>query len=521
MTAIEERHNNLKRFLDKWTIEAIENMTLQDYTNVGNKDSFCYWLEHETRNLGEIGGTYSSMFGIWHIKNFKKGKSLQYIDDKEYKWYAKYGESRDIAFSKIKENILNIIENVKNNSFQKIDEIDYFSLVKWKIAFIYSNYKLLPVYVKEGIRKIARNFDHLEYNTAPIYQLHQFILEKKDESKDIFEFSYEQYFIAVKEQEKSYYIIGSKYGDGNGNNNIDIAPKLYEHNIISTGFFGGEDLAHLFGKGKTKIDKWLDKNLKNKYPNNYNNAKRTLSFFLGIEVGDIIAVKSHGQYGDLTIIAYAEVKEVGGSVYYHSNENGLGHCINVSFFEKNLYRNVGLSYGRTIHYIVPDQRKDHFEKIFGSYSFSEVSIEENGSGNIELTESRINDKQTESKKREVAYTATVRHIHNKIQSSFAENLQKKHPNDYIRTEHKYIDVVRQNDTELFYYEVKPFNSVYNCIRSGIGQLLDYYYKNPHNERSIHIRIVGSEKPTDEDEKFIDFLKNSLNISFDYISHRFQ
>lgn len=123
------------------------------------------------------------------------------------------------------------------------------------------------------------------------------------------------------------------------------------------------------------------------------------------------------------------------------------------------------------------------------------------------------------KKREVSYTATVRHIHNKIQSSFANNLQNKYPNDYIMAEHKYIDVVRQNNTELFYYEVKPFNSVYNCIRSGIGQLLDYYYKNPHSERNIHIRIVGSEEPSDDDEKFIEFLKNSLNISFDYIIHR--
>lgn len=514
----QDPHDNLKRFLKRWKIEDVKNMTLQEYNNVGSKDSFCYWLEHETENLGRIGGTPSNKFGIWEVKTLNQGTSKDFISDGNYKWYAKYGKNRTDAFNRVKELIIEVIEYVSHGEFYKIEQVDYFALVKWKIAFIYSNYRLIPVYLNSAVRNIAKNFDYYEYNTAPLYQLHKYILEQKNEIQDFFEFSFEQYHIAVKEQKKNYYIIGSKYSDEFGNNTVDISPKLYQDNIIATGFFGREDLSHLYGKGKTKIDKWIDKNLKTKYPDKYQNAKRTLSFFLGIKVGDIIAVKSHGQYGGLTIIAYAEVIEVNGKVYYHSQTNGLGHCINVSYIETGLYKYVGLNYGRTIHQIVPFQRKGHFEKIFGSYSFDELNDSVTPNYNIELTESRINEKQTEEKKRQVSYSTTVRKIHNKIQSSFAKHLQNKYPDNYIKTEHNYIDVVMQSETELYYYEVKPDNSVYACIRSGIGQLLDYYHKNPHSKKTVHIRIVGTEKPNDDDIKFIEFLKDSLKVSFDYIRH---
>jgi len=139
--------------------------------------------------------------------------------------------------------------------------------------------------------------------------------------------------------------------------------------------------------------------------------------------------------------------------------------------------------------------------------------------NFELSESRINEKQTESQQRNVSYSTTISKTHNKIQSAFANHLQVKYPNEIIRTEYKYIDVLRQNNNELHYYEVKPYNTAYNCIRSAIGQLLDYYHSNPHSQKKIHLCVVGSANVTESDKKFIDFIKMSLNLSFNYISFK--
>jgi hypothetical protein len=508
----------LNRFLERWGIDAVKTMTLEEYNSVGSKDSFCYWLEHESEVLGLIGGTPSNKFGIWQIKNAIQGASDDFLDDGNYKWYKKYGNNADSAFNTVKALLITIIESAKNDDFQKIDGIDYFSLAKWKVAFIYSNNQLIPVYKKNTVRQIAKNLEFVNYSIARISALHKYIVEQKEDDEDFFDFASRQYWVAVKNQERNYYIIGSKYGDGNGNNVVDISEKLYTQNVIATGFFWDENLTHLYGKSRSAISKWVDKNLKSKYPDKFESAKRTLSFFLGIKAGDIIAVKSHGQYGNLTIIAYAEVQEVEGNIYEHKPDN-LGHCINVKFLEQELYKNVKLSYGQTIHQIVPGLKEGHFNKIFGSYAVLEnVEIEESETDDdFELSESRINEKQTKSGKRDVSYSTTVKNIHNKIQSAFAKHLLKEYPKEIIRTEYKFIDILRQNKNELYYYEVKPYNTAYNCIRSAIGQLLDYYHSNPHSKKRIHLIVVGSAIITDSDKKFIDFIKESLSISFDYIS----
>lgn len=510
----QKNHDTLNRFLSRWSLQEVKQMTLQQYNSLDNKDSFCYWLEHISDNLGRIRGNYSSMFGIWQMRGIKESSSKVYKNNDTYKWFSKYGDLEEEVFKKVKNKIIEIIESAQSEEFHRIDEIDYNSLPKWKIAFIYSDYKLLPVYKKGLVQQIAENFEHTNVYKIKISELHRYILEQKEESQDYFDFAWEQFHIADQQQNHNYYIIGSKYGDGNGNNTVDVSQNFYKHNVIATGFFWEDDLSHLYGRGREYIDNWIDKNLKEKYPDNYGSSKRTLSYFLGIKVGDIIAIKSHGQYGDLTIIAYAEVVEVHGKVYFHSMESDLRHCINVNFLETNLYKNVGLSYGQTIHKIIPNQRKGHFQKIYGSYSLLNESEKE--TEDFELSESRINEKQTQSQQREVSYTATVHKTHNKIQSAFAKHLEAKYPNDIIQTEYKFIDIVRQNNKELFYYEVKPYSTAYNCIRSAIGQLLDYYHSNPHSQKKIHLYVVGFANITDSDSMFINFLKNSLNLSFNYI-----
>lgn len=127
-------HKALNRFLERWKIETIKTMTLEEYNSVGSKDSFCYWLEHESEVLGLIGGTPSNKFGIWQIKNTIEGASDDFLDDGNYKWYKKYGKTADVAFNSIKELLITILESAEIGDFQKIDGIDYFSLACKKRA---------------------------------------------------------------------------------------------------------------------------------------------------------------------------------------------------------------------------------------------------------------------------------------------------------------------------------------------------------------------------------------------------
>lgn len=522
------KYQKLQEFLDIWPIDRVKKMTLEEYSNVGNKDTFCYWLEFEAENLGRIGGKPSNKFGIWKRKTEKQIVSEDFLFDNQYAWYRKYGHTAQEAFLTVRNHITNIIENSQSGSFKIIDGIDLDSLSRWKIAFIYSKFKLMPIYKNVVVRKIAKHFEYPNFERARLSDLHQFIAAQKPVEEDFFVFAAKQYEIATKTYDRNYYIIGSKYEDDEGNDTVSIIDYMLKRGVVSTGFLWDEDFSELYNHSYQEIHKWIDDNIEDK-SGKYPTAKRTLGFFLNLKPGDIIAVKSHGQYGNLTIIAYAEVKEVNGKVYEpdgYSFPEGLGHIVHVEFIESNLWIDTGLSYGQTIHHIIPGEKEGHFEKIFGSYSALEKDLintdiidEAFDDVDISVEEDRINEKQTEPQYREVSYTSLVKQTHNKIQIAFAKHLKLQYPSDIIRTESNYIDIKRENEDEIFYYEVKPYNSAYSCIRAGIGQLLDYCYSNSPKSKTIHLRVVGTSQATKKDLDFINFLKQSLNISFDYIDFK--
>ncbi|WP_421497842.1 hypothetical protein [Flavobacterium columnare] len=516
-------HNKLREFLDFWTLEKVQRMKLDDYTNVGSQSTFCYWLEFETEILGRIGGKPSNKFGIWKRKSKNPITSNDFHFDNDYAWYKKYGKTVEQAFETVKAIIIEIITYSQSKQFHKIDSLDLDSLVRWKIAFIYSNYSLIPIYKKEIVRDIAKSLEFENYRKANISDLHNFIISKKSNEEDFFEFSNRMYQIATSNANRNYYIIGSKYGDYEGNDVVDVSNIMYQKEVISTGFLWGIDFNNLLGKDYSIINNWIDKNVSDK-TGKYQAAKRTLSYFLNIKSGDLIAVKSHGRYGDLTIIAYAEVLE---DFKYDFNDPDLGHTIKVRFLEKNLWKNTKLSYSQTIHKITPFEREGHFEKIFGTYSLEnnindnysddEVFLDNEIINENDLEEDRINEKDSSDYIRTMSSSQIVTRTHNKIQIDYAKKLKLQFPNDIVRTEHKNIDIKRENDNEIHLYEVKPFVSVYSCIRDGIGQLMDYSFNNSKINKKTYLYIVGVSKPNDVDLKFVEYLKNILNIDFEYLS----
>lgn len=519
-------HQMLDEFLAKWTLDKVRQMTLEEYSGVGNKETFCYWIEFETEDLGKIGGKPSNKFGIWKRKTDKAIVSGDFLFNENYAWYKKYGRNPQDAFLTVKNHVISIIENSQSGNFGAIDVIDLDSLTKWKIAYLYSNNLLMPIYKNEVIRKIARHFEHPDFDKAQLSELHTFIIKQRPEEEDFFAWAWKQFDLAQREFTRNYYIIGSKYEDDDGNDTVSIIDHMLKRNIIATGFFWGIDFSHLYKQSYHRIYKWCDKNIIDK-SGKYATAKRTLGYFLQLRPGDIVAIKSHGQFGNLTIIAYAEVKEVEGKVYEPDGgdfPDALGQILHVEFLETNLWVETGLTYGQTIHQITPGEREGHFEKIFGSYSTLESNVTEDEVMNDEeeevvasAEEDRINEKQIEPSFRNVSYTTIVSKTHNKIQIAFAKFLKRKYPSDTVRTETNYIDVKRENESEIYYYEVKPYNSAYSCIRAGIGQLLDYCHSNIPKSKSVHLRIVGTADAAPNDLRFIEFVKSNLNLSFDYIA----
>lgn len=180
-------------FLDRWTVDDVKRMTLNQYVSVGDKDTFCQWLETRTRELGSIKGINSSKFGIYKRGDkSKKPKNLR--NDSDYSWQRFYSDNdRSEAFSNVKKEILQIIKFAESGQFEEIDNLHLTQFVRWKIAYLYSNERLIPIFKKDVLIKIAKHFgldaNHHTSNSA----IQRVMISNKPAHLSIYEYSRQLY----------------------------------------------------------------------------------------------------------------------------------------------------------------------------------------------------------------------------------------------------------------------------------------------------------------------------------------
>jgi hypothetical protein len=517
-----EFDKTLDAFLSVWTIERVKTMTIEKYANLSDHDSFCYWLEYGSKYLGAVGGISLHKFELWKPKDEKDFADNRFTTDGEYVWNTKKGTTSQVAFSEIKRLILEIIFHAQKQNWEAIDPIAFHAIGKWKIAFLYSDKKLLPIYSKRALLPIAKGLGKEFPYATHISVLQKFILTFKGKTESIDDFASRVYLqFAEKKGKRNYYIIGSKYGDGNGN---DVVPKINDfikNNCVAIGFLDWLDFSEYMGADRKTINEFVNTNWTSEKPA-WHKIQRYFYLLSQIKEGDIIAVKSHGAHNQLTIIAYAEVVKRNGSIYKH-NEVELGHHIHVDFLDAGFYKQLGLTYAETIHNLTPKKDKENFYKVFGWYaevpykeSEVEISDAEDEEDETDTNESGYNEKSETSFERSATASVKVNLIHSRIQNRFVKYLMTTYSNDINTGERNRIDARRETKTEIIIYEIKPFESVYACIRDGIGQLLDYSHQQK-SRKEKRIIIVGPNEPEQHDIDFINGIKNVLQIPFGYIA----
>ena len=73
---VAEAHQLWDSFLSRWPLESLSEMTLDQYSKAGDTDTFTYWLESQTEQLGSIWGGSSFKFGIFSRKDRSPNPSL-------------------------------------------------------------------------------------------------------------------------------------------------------------------------------------------------------------------------------------------------------------------------------------------------------------------------------------------------------------------------------------------------------------------------------------------------------------
>ncbi len=183
-----EQHELNKEFLERFPLEKLKDMTLEQYTNLDKSDSFCYWLEFKTKLLGSVAGSTSYKFGIYRYDQKPKDNSNCVYDDK-YTWWAYLGKTASEAFEKVKKAVVVAAESGRNGNLDDIEAInnEIGPMIKWKIAFIYSNETIIPYYSFDRLRVIGEKMGMTIAKNTTIADIQRFLIKERN-GRDIHEY---------------------------------------------------------------------------------------------------------------------------------------------------------------------------------------------------------------------------------------------------------------------------------------------------------------------------------------------
>ncbi|MEZ6096885.1 MAG: hypothetical protein R3C03_22135 [Pirellulaceae bacterium] len=107
-----------------------------------------------------------------------------------------------------------------------------------------------------------------------------------------------------------------------------------------------------------------------------------------------------------------------------------------------------------------------------------------------------------------------------IQGHLAKKLVEKYGEENVVVEAdagfgKRIDIAVKRSNGLDFYEIKTCSSAKQCIREGIGQLLEYSYW-PGSQKADRLIIVGEGKLDQAAKQFIEMLQSQFNIPIEYL-----
>ena len=133
-----------QKFLKLFPKEKLSELQLEKFAlqkgEEKSKNSFCYWLENELKELGNIHGATARKFGIY----FGVSKS----EPNEYKWRttARFGETKEEAFDNVKAEIVSLINSAKENNTEEIRQNSLSNLFKGKILSTYFPDRFLNIF---------------------------------------------------------------------------------------------------------------------------------------------------------------------------------------------------------------------------------------------------------------------------------------------------------------------------------------------------------------------------------------
>src|SRR6185437_9822947 len=141
------------KYFDRKRIRA---MKIDDYVIGFGKPAkgfnFCYALERQLDGLGRILGSTAFKFGIYYgrTKSIKKD---------EYRFLKKFGNTHQIAFERVKEAILELLDAGEREDVDAIASNILSSMFKGKILYTYFPEKYLNIFSGDHLNYFLKQLD--------------------------------------------------------------------------------------------------------------------------------------------------------------------------------------------------------------------------------------------------------------------------------------------------------------------------------------------------------------------------
>ena len=175
-------------FLQRWPLEKLRTMTLEEYTQSGSQDTFCWWLEIKLQHMGNIAGGSAFKFGIFSRKaksDKEDGGGASYSDD--YAWYSKYGANETEVFAKVRDLVVRVAAAAAKGDLQAIEDADLGQATKWKIAFHYQD-RNKPCVIDVFMRRSFLAFLGMSGSDHTMKSLQEAAIKEKKADEGILEF---------------------------------------------------------------------------------------------------------------------------------------------------------------------------------------------------------------------------------------------------------------------------------------------------------------------------------------------
>lgn len=319
-----EKEAKLKeKFLQRFPVKSLRTMPIEKYTNLNRNDSFCYWLESETYRLGSIWGGSSLKFGIYQFNELPK-ENMPANHDEKYCWLSKYDcKTSEKAYEIVRDTIATIAERAAAGDLEGVDKVDFGDVVKWKIACLYSDNKVINLFSKELLQAAAKGFGYDgDLDSRP--KMNKFITAHYDSSRESFYDFYMRvgiHYFGKSEPEKTYWLVG-----------------------------------YSFGSNESQLQRFVNEGIwESKHDDGNKSDQKMIPLAQSISEGDVIILKSTSTKGSKHDQPFMRIKAVGivmSNITTSKIENSTVCRCSVKYVsteEKDFDGSVYGSYRKTIH----------------------------------------------------------------------------------------------------------------------------------------------------------------------------